>query len=211
MSDRSKLLHKVKKYRSYLNLNPNSHDLQHKLNKYINKLNILQGGDLSEAQQKMLNELVGDKYLKIDMPSTDKSPFTKINDAIDKLAARIKNLGDCIPKATVTALLNQIKAEFMSKMKTQPINVSSVTAKLEELKSSVDAIEKSQKVKKSGAEDEEPDYITVEKSQKVKKSGAEDEEPDYMTAEEMNSDTTPETTVGGSLFERMLNYKYNIN
>jgi len=44
MSDHSNILYKIKKYRSYLNANPNSHSLQSRLNKYTSKLNSLRGG-----------------------------------------------------------------------------------------------------------------------------------------------------------------------
>jgi hypothetical protein len=44
MSDYNNLLYKIKKYRSYLNSNPNSHSFQNKLNKYTNQLNAMRGG-----------------------------------------------------------------------------------------------------------------------------------------------------------------------
>ena len=74
MSEYNNLLYKIKKYRKYLNANPNSHNLQYKLNKYNNRLNNLRGGAKPES---LVGRIPEDKF-------TEDNKIKKIDEYINE-------------------------------------------------------------------------------------------------------------------------------
>ena len=79
MSEYNNLLYKIKKYRKYLNANPNSHNLQYKLNKYNNRLNNLRGGVKPES---LVGRIPEDKFTE-DNKINDASKFFFINSVVN--------------------------------------------------------------------------------------------------------------------------------